>query len=169
MLDKDPKVAATYMVDSHVNKMILESAQLLSTAHRVLDGEQFIILKKKKVWRIDDERNEILYQATHINHPCAKWIRESVENYQWLVDHYFALCSEFEYRREKKHATSQRINWHVTSPPHKLRDWDWTPPPCAMPDQYKISQDYVENYREYYRKGKVHLHEWTKREPPSWL
>ena len=30
------------MVDKHVVKMILESAQLLSTAHRILDGKKEI-------------------------------------------------------------------------------------------------------------------------------
>jgi hypothetical protein len=38
-LDKDPIKAAEYSCDKHVVKMILESAQMLCTAHRVLDGE----------------------------------------------------------------------------------------------------------------------------------
>ena len=40
-LDKNPKVAAQMMCDKHVVKMILESAQMLSTAHRVLDGDAY--------------------------------------------------------------------------------------------------------------------------------
>lgn len=46
-LDKDPVQCAQWMVDKHVVKMIVETAQLLSTTHRVLDGE-FIIEQKRK-------------------------------------------------------------------------------------------------------------------------
>ena len=45
-----PVQAAEWMVDKHVVKMILESAQLLSTAHRVLDGEQKTVQKSN--WNI---------------------------------------------------------------------------------------------------------------------
>ena len=38
VLDNDPDTAARMMCDKHVVKMIVESAQMLSTAHRVLDG-----------------------------------------------------------------------------------------------------------------------------------
>ena len=40
-LDRDPVIAAQMMCDKHVVKMILESAQMLSTAHRVLDGDEY--------------------------------------------------------------------------------------------------------------------------------
>jgi hypothetical protein len=73
------------MVDRHVVKMILESAQLLSTAHRVLDGVAVIGGKlggrKKTEWVLDDARQDVLYKATHMNHPSAIWARKSVENY----------------------------------------------------------------------------------------
>jgi len=36
-----PKRSAEMMCDKHVVKMIIETAQLLSTAHRMLDGEQY--------------------------------------------------------------------------------------------------------------------------------
>ena len=39
VLDNDPKIAAQMMCDKHVVKMIVESCQLMSTAHHVLDGE----------------------------------------------------------------------------------------------------------------------------------
>jgi hypothetical protein len=80
------------MVDRHVVKMILETAQLLSTAHRLLDGTESIDTssgRKKRVYTLPDERDAVLYSATHANHPSAVWARQSVENYNWLVDH---LC-----------------------------------------------------------------------------
>ena len=39
-LDKDPVIAAQMSADKHCVKMILESAQMLSTAHRFLDGDE---------------------------------------------------------------------------------------------------------------------------------
>jgi len=46
MVDMDPIVAAQSLVDRHVVKMVLESSQLLSTAHRVLDGKEIIGISK---------------------------------------------------------------------------------------------------------------------------
>ena len=40
-LDRDPVVAAQMMVDKHVIKMILESAQMLCSAKRKLDGTPY--------------------------------------------------------------------------------------------------------------------------------
>lgn len=41
-LSEDPVIAAMALIKKHKNKMLVESAQLLSTAHRVLDGELFL-------------------------------------------------------------------------------------------------------------------------------
>ena len=40
-LDRHPKICAEYHCDKHTVKMIIEYAQLMSTAHRVLDGEEY--------------------------------------------------------------------------------------------------------------------------------
>ena len=82
-LDRNPVIAAQMMCDKHVVKMILESAQMLSTAHRVLDG--------------DDRANETgLYKMAHKNHPSTIWVRASSENYRWLWKHFDALF-QFDY------------------------------------------------------------------------
>lgn len=161
-LDSNPVKAAEYMVDKHVVKMILESAQLLSTAHRVLDGT-----KKEKLYIIDDDRNEHIYKATHVNHPCSIWLRESIENYNWLVDHYYALMQEYSYRYGKKHKCNE-IARFIETPPFNLKNWSRTPVKLAMPDEYKVD-DPVESYRNYYRGAKQDLFKWTKRERPEWL
>lgn len=157
-LDKDPFEAAKMYVDKHCVKMIVEVAQMLSTTHRILDGEDN---------KIPDYRDGILYKATHKNHPCTVWARTSIENYNWLVDHLQALLEEYTYRYGKKHKTNILL-YTLGSPPLKLEEWDWTEPPCCMPDKY-IKSDYVSNYREYYKEEKAHLHKWTKREKPDWI
>jgi hypothetical protein len=49
-----------------------------------------------------------------------------------------------------------------------IPDGDFTEPPLAMPDEYKVA-DTVESYRNYYRNTKQHLHNWTNRGIPAWL
>lgn len=172
-IDENPVQAAQWMVDKHVVKMILESAQLLSTAHRLLDGEEYVgetaTGRKAKRWRLHDSREPVVYSATHINHPSCVWARSSVENYNWLVDHFFALMDEYTYRYDKEHKCFGELSYMLQSPPKNLKDWDMTPMPSAMDDKYKISEDALTNYRNYYRLGKVDLHSWKRREPPEWL
>ena len=61
----DPKTCAQQHVDKHVVKMILEYAQLLSTAHRVLDGNQSVGLsktgRKQTRYVLSDDRDSVLY------------------------------------------------------------------------------------------------------------
>jgi hypothetical protein len=172
-IDHDPIKAAQGMVDKHVVKMILESAQLLSTAHRLLDGTQVEGTsktgRKAKRWILHDGRQDVLYLATHIHHPSAVWCRQSVENYLWLVEHFFALMHEYTHRYAKKHACFGDLSFMLQSPPHKLKDYDWTNMPCAMADEYKISDDPLTNYRNYYKIGKATMHKWTNRQPPEWI
>jgi len=169
----DPVEAAQWLVDKHVVKMILESAQLLSTAHRVLDGVEYEgkskTGRKKKIWMLQDQRETIMYAATHINHPSAVWCRTSVENYNWLVEHFFALMCEYTNRYGKTHKCYGELSYQLQSPPHKLKEWEWTKMPSAMDQQYIISEDPIINYRNYYREGKVKLHKWTNRQPPEWI
>ena len=172
-LHYDPKQAAEWMVDKHVVKMILESAQLLSTAHRLLDGEMKIGLsktgRKAKRWVLQDSRDNVIYQATHINHPSAVWCRESVPNYLWLVEHFFALMEEYTYRYGKTHKCQGDLSYMLQSPPKNLTKYDFTLMPSCMADEDKIGQDPIDNYRNYYKIGKSRMHKWTKREAPEWI
>lgn len=159
-VDRDPRIAASCLVDKHVVKMIVESAQLLSTAHRVLDGDERL--------KLYDSRESVLYKVTHRNHPSAIWTRTSIENYLWLVEHQFALLDEYTHRYGKKHKTGE-LMYLLQSPPHGLRNYEFTEPPCAMPEEFIISGDSVMNYRQYYRIGKASLHSWKNRSKPSWI
>jgi hypothetical protein len=180
-LDHNPAQAAEWMVDKHVVKMILESAQLLSTAHRVIDGEQKISqrlvpgtlenpkYRKHTSWVLPDARDYTMYAATHINHPSAVWCRQSIENYNWLADHFFALMAEYTYRYNKTHKCYGELSYMLQSPPKNLEAYDMTLMPSAMDDQYKISDDPIVNYRNYYKVGKARMHSWKNRQPPEWI
>jgi len=172
-LSEDPRQAAEWMVDKHVVKMILETAQILSTAHRVLDGKEVVGKNEKgrktTHWVLEDSREDILYKCTHKNHPSSVWARQSVENYNWLVDHLFALGDEYHYRYGKRHVSITKLGLTLQSPPFSLKEWDATPMPSCMPEECKISDDPVLNYQEYYRTSKARMHSWKSRDVPSWI
>ncbi len=154
-LDKDPTQAARMMCDKHVVKMILESAQLLSTAHRVLDGR-------------DLQMNSLLeettlYKATHINHPSAKWVRASANNYKWLYSHFEALNDEYMYRykKDKNHLSYAKLKDLLKYPPKNAPvDVEGTLPTPAMPDECKVDGDVVASYRKYYIMVKSSIATW---------
>lgn len=165
-LDRDPVKAALYHCDKHVVKMILEIAQLLSTAHRVLDGSQHAFIKHKMS---DELMEEALYKATHINHPSAIWVRQSKKNYQWTVQLLSALHNEFLRRYEKTsdHATIVRLGDLVANVPRNIPISDFCDPPQCMPEQYRCD-DTVQAYRNYYLGEKSDFAVWTNTIEPDW-
>ena len=172
-LDKDPKKCAEMHCDKHVVKMIIEYAQLLSTAHRVLDGELYIDKtannRQIKRWRLSDRHmEETLYKASHINHPSAKWARLSADNYQWLYRLFVALCDEYTYRYGKVHMTDSKLRHVLKTTPQCILEGYPTPPTPAMPDHCKVP-DSLQSYRKYYILEKNRFAKWTKRSTPEWF
>ncbi len=172
-LDLDPVKAAQYHPDRHVVKMILEYSQLLSTAHRILDGTEHATTSKTgrraTAWRLEDDRESILYKATHINHPSAIWARESASNYLWLQSLLVAVCHEYTHRYGKHHKCERDgLVSRLESLPNNMTKIRRTPLRLAMPLEYQLP-DPVESYRKYLREGKVHLHSWKKRPTPEWI
>ena len=153
-LDRDPVIAAQMSCDKHVVKMILESAQMLSTAHRVLDGDKYA-----------DEVG--LYKMAHKNHPSTIWVRSSYQHYKWLYDHMVALMREYTYRYGKHHAT-ERLLTPLSEYPQAIPVGDYTEPPQCMPELCK-GEDTVLAYQNYYIIEKSGFARWTKREIPTWF
>jgi hypothetical protein len=149
--------AAQYHCDKHVVKMILETAQLLYSAH----------------WELCPAGlSSVAYRKTHCNHPCSIWARESLSNYRWLADLGYWLCKEYRYRYgDKTHKTEAHILWLRENPPCGLVDIGATPPRQAMPDEYKNEHPVVA-YRTYYVKNKVgvrNIVKYTRRHPPAFI
>lgn len=171
-LDKDVTKCAEYHCDKHVVKMILEYAQLLCTAHRVLDGWEYIDAssgRRIKRWRLTDEmHDQILYKATHINHPSAVWARESRQNYDWLFSLFKSLLQEYTHRYGKKHATERLVYW-LRKAPRNIDDTGFTQPTPAMPDEFKVKNDSIQSYQNYYRVSKARMLKYTKRDTPQFL
>lgn len=163
---------AQWHCDKHCVKMILEYAQLLSTAHRYLDGTMYQELTKSKRnmkrWKLEDpQMNDKLYVATHINHPCAIWVRESSENYIWLYRLFVELCKEYTHRYNKTHLTYRKLGECLSVLPRKIPNGSITEPPQAMPDEYKCDNP-LDGYRGYYLGDKQRMLKWSKRRIPRW-
>ena len=105
-----PIESARVQCDQHAQKMYLESAQMLSTAHRLLDGTVEFVpstdkngnlvylksgkLRVKKHWKLEDDRETEMYLAVHPKHPTTLWTMESAENYDWHYAHFVELLNE---------------------------------------------------------------------------
>jgi hypothetical protein len=169
-LDNNPAIAAKYHCDRHVVKMIIEYAQLMSTAHRVLDGNVYIDKtangRNIKRWRLPDTREDILYKASHINHPSGVWCRSSSENYKWLFELFRNLCGEFTMRYHKIHKT-QELTDILIKAPMNIPDHNFYEPPPAMPEYCKISNNSIASYRKYYIEEKNRFATW-KSQIPDW-
>jgi hypothetical protein len=170
-LDKNPLDAAQYHCDKHVVKMIIEYAQLMSTAHRILDGELYNDKtangRNIKRWRLKDEREGHLYKASHINHPSAVWCRASAENYFWLFELFMNLCEQYTIRYGKVHKTQELMN-QLIEVPKNIAHSGFTEPPPAMPDYCKIKNNSVASYRKYYIEEKKRFATW-KTSTPKWF
>ena len=173
-LHNNPEECAKLHNNKHVVKMILEYAQLLSTAHRFLDGIQIVGLsksgRKQTRYELSDTRDGILYRSTHINHPSAIWVRKSPENYLWLANMLIALCEEYTYRYSKTHKVERDGLCYVLlkNIPKNIGNEGWSEPTPAMPDEFKVPGDSIQAYINYYVGAKKHLANWKKRTIPSW-
>jgi hypothetical protein len=143
ILDEDPRKCAQYHCDKHVVKMILESVQMLST----VSGAG--------------------YKPTHKNHPCTKWVQESLDNYLWLVRLTTELNKEWQFRygHMRNHKSYDVM---MTLPVPKLPKKGLTRFAQAMPDYCK-DFNAVDAYRTYYILEKSSMLKYTKRETPNFI
>jgi len=178
ILDKDPVTAAQQQCDKHVVKMIVESGQMLSTVHRMLDGKEIRRPSKsgrtmvKYYVHLNPLLENTLYKAVHFNHPCTVWTRESNENYDWHYQHFVALCDEYTYRYEKKHQTDRLLRNILSKPPSKIPRVPMTEFKLAMKSnpECMVEGDPVKSYRLYYQTKQARFKmDWTKREVPNWF
>ena len=177
ILDSDPKRAAQLQCDKHVVKMIVESGQMLSTVHRMLDGVETKRPSKSgktmsKYWELPDARESVLYKAVHMNHPCTVWTRESSANYQWHYEHFVCLCDEYEYRYDKVHATRTLLEKPLAKMPKNLPTGKMTPFKLAMTSnpECMFPEDPVKSYRLFYQTKQDRFKmAWTNRPIPEWF
>ena len=160
-LSNCPQEAAEAHNDKHCVKMILESAQMLSTAHRELDGDV----------------PDILYKSTHKNHPSTIWTRSSKQHYDWLFRLFRMLSAEYSIRYGlisdtndtfKVHKSWDKLGKILETAPKNIKDNGWEDPPQCMPDSCK-DDDVVTAYRNYYILEKNNFAVWKYSGTPKWF
>ena len=130
-LHEDPRKAAEYQYNKHVVKMILESAQMLCTAHHHYGNG-----------------DNVPYKKAHYNHPSTKWVRENSLHYDWLYEHMMALGSEYKRRYGRTHMSIDKCG-HLYEAPADIPHEPFEQPPQAMPDEYK-HKSAIHAYWQYY-------------------
>jgi hypothetical protein len=148
VLDTDINRCAEYHCDRHVNKMILESVQIMCT-----------VLNLRGL--------ETPYKSTHRQHPCVLWADQSYDNFLWLGELAAALNKEyrFRYNKDRDHA-SIRVLADILH--FRYESLGLTEFAQAMPACYKAPGNAVAAYRDYYLGEKQSFAFWTRRTPPDW-
>ena len=130
-LDEDPEVAAIVQYNKHVVKMILESAQMLCTAHRYYGND------------------DVPYKTAHLNHPSTIWVRQNTKHYFWLYKHMLALGEEYTHRYGKVHKSIIKCKEPLRLAPINMPTYKFEQPPQCMPDEFK-SDCAIHAYWAYY-------------------
>ena len=134
-LHRDPYKAAEVQYNKHVVKMILESAQMLCTAHHCYGDK--------------DQIKNVPYKQAHLNHPSTVWTRRSKSTYMWLYNHMMALGDEYTKRYGKTHLSIIKCKDFLAKPPVHIQGDEFVQPPQAMPDEYK-DECSIKAYWNYY-------------------
>ena len=149
--DPSARISAEALDDKRLIKMILESAQLMSTCMHVLG--------------IPDAP----YKATHINHPCSVWVRQNKSNYVWLFDHFYYLLDEYTKRYGKIHKCEQYKNVFGNT-------WMKMPKGDITPFVNCTNFKHIPDVHEAYRaalidkwKNDKRAPKWTNSQPPHWI
>jgi len=137
-LDKDPVKAAQVQYNKHVVKMILESAQMLCTAHHHYGSG-----------------DNVPYKKAHYNHPSTIWCRQNSRQYYWLFHHMLALGDEYTKRYNKTHLSITKCFDVLKNCPVGMPlGGEFNEPPQCMPDQYKVPGCSITAYWNYYEQEK---------------
>ena len=159
-LHPDPKICAEMHNDKHVVKMILETAQMLCTAHRYHSPVEYC------------EKHD-LFQTAFQYHPSTRWCMSTSGNYLWLSSLFDELNKEYfhrygsTYTPQKWHSASRMMD-ALGHTPLRIPHGKFSEPPQCMPDVFKDDCT-VTAYRKYYQYAKAHFNKWTRRIEPDWV
>jgi hypothetical protein len=147
ILDNDIKKSVSYHCDEHVNKMILEAAQILCAVNH---------------------KNGLpaRYKLTHANHPCTVWAGLTMQNYLYVMD-YATLLNEEAKRRYNRSTDHKSIGVMQNLDFPDLPNSGLTAFAKCVADEFKSLKDPVEAYRAYYKTKTFAT--WKYSEKPSWI
>lgn len=139
----DAKQCALEHCHVHRNKMLIEYAQLLSSANHLLG-----------------KGNDSMYKITHQHHPSTKWVVSDAGNYTWLYDMWSELAALYAKHRGRQHKSYEKLKDVLRPTSDSKPSFKYSM--LAMPDEYK-SNDIAASYQNYLRSK---FAEWRSRERP---
>lgn len=145
----DWRKSAESLDNMRIVKMILESMQMLSTVYQ-------------QYQKVDG-----LYRPTHINHPCTKWVGESLENFSLTIEHAIYMNETFKKRFDKSHRSIELLKlFDKRNYRHFFSNKKFTIPPLAMPDEFR-GDNVVESYQNYF--VSKDLIKYNREDIPKWF
>ena len=153
--DLDHETNAKYHPDKQLIKMILEMAQILSTNYRHLTTYE----------------GSDVYKTTHLNHPNTIWARETYDNFNFVVDLYYALHNEWNsrYAHDKIHKSFEIVDFIIeNTSSNNFKKVGRTEFMQTMPEKYRC-KNAVDAYRKYFNGDKLHLAQWKGASKPDWV
>jgi len=144
----DPVIAATWLADQHVVKMVTETAQILST-----------------VLHIQGDLGQGLFKPTHKGHPCVVVANKDNGYFSWTLRHGIALADEYTTRFGRTHASLKVLETVASLRPviqQKPEMWA-----LAMPKGFD-QPDVHSLYRAYLSSKYGAWHERGGRATPRW-
>lgn len=157
--NESPVIAAQDMCDKHLIKMILETAQILSTVCK----------------EVYDYEGDALYKSCYVKHPATLWAGQSYTNFCWLLEHGLALCHEYYFRFQKHHKSETVLDEVIKYMSDTIFTWSGvtnsTPEFVQiMPDEFKKTNTCIayQNYLLNKFENNKPKPKWTKRDPPEW-
>jgi len=174
VLSQDPQEAARFHCNKHVVKMILESAQMLCTAHwlHLLESKgkrlsDFKRVRDAQQWLFENTPREKQppWKMSHVRHPCTIWTCDNISNYTWHLKLCESLLTEYKRRYKRNHKSEDVAKWLRKNAPLNMRSAALTNFAVCMKDEYKVYYDEcrldpVASYRNYYLKDKVRFAKW---------
>jgi hypothetical protein len=178
LLSKDPMQAAQQMCDRHINKMIVESCQMMSTAMRSIFPVTYKTFQEMR----DAPESLFRFPAPfdigtgHYNHPCTMWVRKNEMNLSWLASHTQALIQEKRKRWDTSHLYSEFVSiMETSSPKDSISIHSFTPvfsipvlKQLANRSGYQNLDAQVVLYRMYYVLEKYKIARWEWTPTPTW-
>lgn len=164
-LHSSPAQAAQWFVNKHKVKMIVETAQMLSTAHRVHDG---VVKGKERVLPGEESGQQHCYRVAHLHHPSTAWTVLNRSNYEWHFQLFSEMLAEYTRHYKRKHSSENLFSF-LSKAPANMPSGEFSPPPLAMPVHYKVSTDPVDCYRRFYAGDKWRFAKWKNDNMPPWF
>lgn len=161
-LDHDVSRVAYDLCDKHIVKMIVESAQMLSSVKRMYDGDKNFQLGA------DDAHLYQMLGKAHIKHPSTQWTMLNTSTYQWHVSLFAAMLTEYERRYARQHSAHTMLDLFEEVPKRLATGQFVDPYPAMKPEYLKLSLSVADRYRTFYCGEKWFFSKWKHNEIPDW-